>query len=191
MQPNFKFLNLLPAEKAVLMNDIFLILLHVTKSPPHLLISVNGKTFALSTNGATIDGELLALLHLINKKNIPTIFIRLSLPPLFTMDQLKAEIRKCTLAYPRVDIGIATCLTPINDFCSSIYNIEKKNVKLIFDLLPKLHEQNNINAYYYMNLPSLTKLINSDKRKINSFELDLYDVNTVQESIRKSSFQKA
>ena len=113
MQSSYKLSNLLPANDIVLQNDIYLVLLDATRVPPHLLISVNGKIFTLNLTGASVDGELSALLTLIRKKRIETIFIRLSLPPLFTIEQLKEEIRTCTLAYPRVDIGIATCLSPI------------------------------------------------------------------------------
>ena len=106
---------------------------------------------------------------------------RLTLPPLFTFEQLTNEIRNCTLAYPRVDIGIATCLSPIKDFCHSVYETESKNVNLIFDLLPKLQERNALKDCYQMNLgPSA-----------NYFELKPYQVYDVHEAIRKSSLVMA
>ena len=183
MQPGYKISNLLPASDAVLMNDVYLLLLYATRIPPHLLISINGKIFTLSVKGATVDGELSALLTLIRRKNIETVFIRLTLPPLFTLEQLKEEIRGCTLAYPRADIGIATCLTPIKDFCHSVYDTESRNVNLIFDLLPKLQERNAMQDCFQMNMEKhLTG---------NSFALDIYEVNDVYEAIRKSSLVMA
>ena len=179
MQSTYKIFDLLPANEVILQNDVYLILLYATRIPPHLLISVNGKIFTLSVKGATVDGELAALLQLIRKKKIETIFIRLNLPALFTIEQLKTEIRNCTLAYPRVDIGIATCLSPINDFCHSVYETEKKNVNLIFDLLPKLQEINAMTGCYHLNLDNY--LLN------NSFSLNMYEVNDVYEAIRNSS----
>ena len=183
MQSHYKVANILPASDPVLMNDVFLVLLYAARVPPHLLISINGKIFTLSVKGATVDGELPALLTLIRKKNIETLFIKLSLPPLFTMDQLKEEIRTCTLAYPRADIGIATCLTPIKDFCHTIYDTETKNVNLIFDLLPKLQERNAMKDCYQLNL---------DRHLLNdSFSIHTYEVNDVYEAIRKSSLVMA
>lgn len=179
MHPSYKISNLLPANEAVLMNDVHLVLLYATRPPPHLLISVNGKIFTLSVKGATVDGELPALLTLIRRKNIETLFIRLALPPLFTLDQLKEEIRACTLAYPRADIGIATCLSPIKDFCHTIYDTESRNVNLIFDLLPKLQERNAMKDCYHLNME---KHLSG-----NSLSLDIYEVNDVYEAIRKSS----
>lgn len=183
MQSFYKISNLLHANDTLLQNDVYLILLYATRVPPHLLVSVNGKIFTLSVKGATVDGELPALLKLIRKKNIETIFIRLALPPLFTIEQLKEEIRSCTLSYPRVDIGIATCLSPIKDFCHSVYDTETKNVNLIFDLLPKLQERNAMKDCYYMNL-RLSPVS-------NSFEIKTYEVNDVYEAIRNSSLVMA
>lgn len=191
MQSSYKISNLLPATEAVLMNDVYLVLLYATRVPPHLLISINGKIFTLSVKGATVDGELPALLTLIRRKNIETVFIRLALPPLFTLDQLSKEIRDCTLAYPRADIGIATCLTPIKDFCHSIYDTESKNVNLIFDLLPKLQERNAMKDCYQMNL-RLTPIPSPlGEGNNNFFELKSYEVNDVYEAIRKSSLVMA
>ena len=191
MQPSYKLSNLLPANDIMLKNDIYLILLYATRIPPHLLISVNGKIFTLSVKGATVDGELTALLHLIRKKKIETIFIRLTLPSLFTIDQLKKEIRSCTLSYPRVDIGIATCLTPINDFCHTIYDTESKNVNLIFDLLPKLQQRNAMRDCYQMNLDQILGHSRIGEGSNNSFELRKYEVNDVYEAIRQSSIVMA
>ena len=177
MQSSYKISNLLPATEAVLMNDVYLVLLYATRIPPHLLVSVNGKIFTLSVKGATVDGELPALLKLIRKKSIETVFIRLQMPLLFTIEQLRDEIRNCTLAYPRADIGIATCLTPIKDFCHTVYDTETKNVNLIFDLLPKLQEKNALKDCYQMNLQPIS----------NNFEIRNYEVNDVYEAIRNSS----
>ena len=181
MTSSYKISNLLPATESVLMNDVFLVLLYATRIPPHLLVSVNGKIFTLSVKGATVDGELPALLTLIRRKNIETIFIRLQMPLLFTMEQLREEIRSCTLAYPRADIGIATCLTPIKDFCHSVYDTDSQNVNLIFDLLPKLQERNAMKDCYQMNLSHAS----------NTFEIKNYEVNDVYEAIRKSSLEMA
>ena len=179
MQPSYKMSNLLPATERLLMGDVFLVLLYVTRIPPHLIISINGKIFTISVKGATVDGELPALLTLIRRKNIETVFIRLALPPLFTLDQLKKEIRECTLAYPRAGIGVATCLTPIKNFCHSVYETESKNVNLIFDLLPKLQERNAMKDCYQMNLEKY--LLN------NAFSLHAYEMHDVYEAIRNSS----
>ncbi len=171
------------ADETLLMNDVYLVLLYACRIPPHLLVSVNGKIFTLSVKGATVDGELPALLQLIRKKRIETLFIRLTLPPLFTIDQLRKEIRTCTLAYPRADIGIATCLTPISDFCHSVYETENRNVNLIFDLLPELQKRNALQEISHLNLEM--------RLEENVFSISRYEVNDVYEAIRRSSLVMA
>ncbi|MFH1004923.1 MAG: hypothetical protein V1781_05450 [Bacteroidota bacterium] len=180
METSYKISSIIPANEVLLMNDVYLVLLYATRIPPHLLISINGKIFTLSVKGATVDGNLFTLLTFIRKRNIETIFIKLALPQFFTMEQLKNVIRKCTLFYPCVDIGFATCLAPIRDFCHSVYEIDKKSIHLIFDLLPKLQEQKVVKEYYQINL---------DKHLIgNSLLLKKYSMNDIYEAIREYSF---
>ncbi|HEY4797506.1 MAG TPA: hypothetical protein VII99_00370 [Bacteroidia bacterium] len=179
MNGNYKISGILPANDTILLNDAYIILLYAMKIPPHLLVSINGKTFTLSAKGASIDGELSSLLKLIRKKNIETIFIRLSLPPVFTMQKLNEEIRNSMLAYQRADIGVATCLTPIRDFCHSIYKTDSHSVNLIFDLLPKLQEKNALNGCYHLNMEKQL----SD----NSLLLNRYGMNEVNEAIHRAS----
>lgn len=175
----YRISNILPANDALLKNDIFLILLYATRIPPHLLVSIYGKIFTLSVKGATVNGELGHLLKLIRRKNIDTLFIKLTLPSFFTLEKLHNEICNCMLAYPRADVGIATCLTPIRDFCKTVYHTETKNVNLIFDLLSKLEEKNAINGCYHINLENyLSK---------NCLNLIKYEVSDVYEAIKKSS----
>lgn len=189
MQSSYKISNILPAADAVLMNDVYLVLLYATRIPPHLLVSVNGKLFTLTVKSASVDGELSALLTLIRRKKIETIFIRLQMPELFTMEQLRDEIRNCTLAYPHADIGIASCLTPIKDFCHLVYDTDTKNVNLIFDLLPKLQERNAVKDCYQMNLNHhfTSTLSPLGEESLNSFKIKRYEVNDVYEAIRQSS----
>ena len=168
--------NILPAQEALLLNDVYLVILYATRVPPHLAVSINGKLFTLTVKGATVDGELKALLKLIQQRNIDSIFIKLSVPPVFTMEELRKEIKKYTLAYPRVDIGIATCLSPIKDFCFEIYDTEVQRVNYVFDLLPKLYEKNIITSCYHLNLD---RYLSGD-----SFHLAKYTMNEIYEGIR-------
>ena len=178
MQTNYTIRNIQKGDDALLLHDVFLIILYANRIPPHLAVSVNGKLFTLTTKGATIDGELSSMLRLLRKNNIETIFIRLHVPPLFTMDQLHDEIKKYTLAYPRVDVGIATCLNPIRDFCGAVYGQESVKANFIFELLPKLEHKEALGECYYMNMEKFMKQ--------NSFALRIYSMNDIYEGIRKN-----
>ncbi len=176
---HYSISNLLPADETLLLNDVYLILLHATRIPPHLLISVSGKLFSLGVKGPAVEDDLKMVLKFIRQKQTPTIFIKLSVPMLFTIQDLSNEIRKYTLAYPRVDVGIATCLTPIKDFCSSVYNTEIRKVNFIYELLPKLYEQKAAgNAYHLF----LEKHLQQEK-----FCLPKYSMNDIYEGIRNAN----
>jgi len=176
---HYQIPNILPAQEALLLNDVFLVVLYATRIPPHLAVSVNGKLFTLTVKGASVDGELRALIRLIHKKNIESLFIKLAVPPVFTLSELNKEIRKYTLAYPRVDVGIATCLSPIKDFCSTVYETDMKNVNFVYDLLPRLYEQKIVTYCYQMNLDRYLKG--------NVFCLSKYSMSDIYEGIRSAS----
>jgi len=168
--------GILPVEESKLEKDIYLVFLHATRIPPHLAISVCGKIVSLSVKGAHVDGELKTLLKLIHQHKIGTLFIKLSVPEVFTTQHLYDEIKKYTLLYPRVDYGIATCLSPIKDFCSEIYKTNFQKINFVYDLLPELIKQNAIGSVTQINLNSF--LIG------NSFYLSKYTMNDIYEGIR-------
>lgn len=176
MYSTYSINNILPASEAVLKNDIFLVVLYAARIPPHLAVSVNGKIFTLSVKGATVDGNLDSMFALIRKKNIETIFIKLSVPEIFSIQDLYNEIKKYTLSYPRVDIGIATCLTPIKDFCATVYEPKMKQVNFVYELLPMLYEKNIVTNCYQLNLDYLMSN--------GKFEIKKYSMNDIYEGIR-------
>jgi len=173
----YKIPNILPAEEELLLKDIYLIVLHAAHVPPHLAVSIQGKLFTLSVDGANVDAELTPLLKLIRQRNIESLFIKLNVPPLFTMDHLREEIKKYTLSYPRVDVGIATCLSPIKDFCSSVYNINARQINFLYDLLPRLYAEGQISSCFHLNLNGYLQH--------NSFGLKKYSMFDIHEGIRK------
>jgi hypothetical protein len=180
---NYTIHNIQKAEETLLMQDVYLVLLYANRIPPHLAITVNGKLFTLTTKGATVDGALAPLLKLIRRNNIESIFIKLNVPALFTLDQLQDEIKKYTLAYPRVDVGIATCLNPIRDFCGSVYDEDVRKANFIFELLPKLEQKRAVGECFYMNMENYLR--------DNTFALRTYTMNDIYEGIRQSHLSTA
>ncbi len=177
MKNNYSIAHILPANEAALYNDVYLVLLYATRIPPHLLVSVNGKIFSLGVKGPMIDDDLGSILKLIRQRQVPTIFTRLSVPAIFTIDDLRREIKKYVLAYPRVDIGIATCLTPIKDFCGSVYHTETQDVNFVYELLPRLFEQNVAGNSYHLFMDKY--LVGED------FSLRKYSMSDIYEGIRE------
>ncbi|HVA98525.1 MAG TPA: hypothetical protein VNG53_06490 [Bacteroidia bacterium] len=172
--------NIFPANENLFLDDVFLVIIHATKIPPHLAVAINGKLFSLSVKGISMDGDLSNFIKLIHQKKIETLFIRLSVPEIFTINQLREEIKKCLLVYPKVDGENATCLTPIKDFCASIYQVPTEKINFVFDLLPELRKKNNVLNAYHFNLEN--QLIN------NTFILKKYTMHDIYQSIQSVNF---
>tara|TARA_Y100000766_G_C18820590_1_gene562764 strand:- start:39 stop:611 length:573 start_codon:yes stop_codon:yes gene_type:complete len=157
LMPDFKILNLYPLDEQKLYDGVYLIILNARNVPPHLSLTVSGKVYGISIKGPTFDKDVNVYLNYIRKHNIESIFVQLKLPIVYTDIEMLSAVRKVIKAYPRVDIGLATCLSPIKDFMSSAYKTDIHDVHLIFDLLPKLKEQDVIEGYYQMNLNEAVK----------------------------------
>ncbi len=149
----FEIANIKPLPNDELLNfGIYLHIVNATTIPPHLVLSINGKVFSLSTKGPVLDGNMEQNLRFLKYKKVKTLFVKLKLPPLVTQEDLLHKIRMITSAYPRVDVGVATCLTPIKDFCKKIYETDASGVQLIFDLLPRLSDKELVEDVFHLHL---------------------------------------
>lgn len=149
---DFKILDLQPLVEEQLYEGVYLLILNARTVPPHLSLTVSGKVYGISTKGPTFDKDVNIYLNHIRKHNVESVFVKLKLPAVYSDEQMLNSVRQVVKAYPRVDIGAATCLSPIKDFMNEIYSTEVHDVHLIFDLLPKLKSQNVIEGYFQMNL---------------------------------------
>lgn len=152
LKPDFKILNLQPLIEEQLYTGVYLLILNARTIPPHLCLTVSGKVYGISTKGPTFDKDVNIYLNHIKKHNVESVFVKLKLPSVYTDEQMLSSVRRVVKAYPRVDVGAATCLSPIKEFMHSTYQTEVHDVHLLFDLLPKLQAQNIIEGYYQMNL---------------------------------------
>lgn len=175
---DFKILDLKPLVYNQLYAGVYLLILNARTVPPHLSLTVSGKVYGISTKGPTFDKDVNVYLNHIRKHNIESVFVKLKLPAVYSDEQMLKSVRKVVKAYPRIDIGAATCLSPIKDFMSSAYQTKVHDVHLIFDLLPKLQEQGIIEGYYQMNLDNaMTK---------GELLMERYTVFDVNEAIHKA-----
>ena len=176
--PDFKILNLKPLNEQELYQGVYLLILNARTVPPHLSLTVSGKVYGINTKGPTFDKDVNLYLNYIKKHTIESVFIQLKLPVLYTDEDMLSSVREVIKAYPRVDVGEATCLSPIKDFMSSAYQTEVHDVHLLFDLLPKLQAQNVIEGYYQMNL--------DEAMRKGELLMKRYSVFEVNEAIHKA-----
>lgn len=170
-------LELAPYQK--LQKGVYILLYNVVVVPPHLLVLVNGKVFSISTKGVEIDKEFELYWQLIQRNNVPCVFVELQLPKLFSLDELQEKIRLITSAFPAVQSNGVSCLMPIKEFCTEIYQIQNQSVNLVFDLLDALKLNNSIVGYFHVNL--------QNEMEHNSFKMQKYTVFDVNEAIYKSA----
>ena len=123
-----------------------------------------------------IEEEILALLE---RNNVPCIFVELQLPTLFTLDELQEKIRLITSGFPAVQAHGVSCLMPIKEFCAEVYQTQKQSVNLVFDLLDALKAKNSIQAYFHINLQR--------ELQNNTFTMQKYTVTDVHDAINKSA----
>jgi hypothetical protein len=159
-------------KKEYLKQGVYLVLLNALKVPPHLLLVVSGKVFSISTLGPSLDEDVEKYIRLIEKHQLATLFVKLSLPEIFTHDDLLEKVRTITSSYPRVDVGLATCLNPIKDFCSDIYAVDKDQINLVFDLLDELQLQKSIEGYFHLNLDQTIHKGEMSMDKYSVFEVN-------------------
>lgn len=175
---DFKILDLLPLHEEQLKEGVYLLILNARTVPPHLLLTVSGKVYGISTKGPSFDTSVDVYMNYVKKKCVESVFVKLKLPAIYTDKQMLDSVRSIVKAYPRVDIGAATCLSPIKDFMSEVYSTEIHDVHLIFDLLPKLKSQGVIEGYYQMNL--------DDAMAKGELLMKRYSVFEVNEAIHKA-----
>ena len=165
------------ANELDLRDGIFLVIMHANRVPPHLSLVVNGKQFSLDVKGPSLDQDVAVLLRNIYWSKAATLFIKLSVPTIFSLLDLQDEVAKVTAAYPSVQAGMITCLAPIKDFCESVYQTSVGDIDFVFDLLPKLEEQGVLQESYHLHMH---KYIDIE----GGFELLTYSMFDINEQIQ-------
>lgn len=159
------------------MYGFYLVMVNVTHIP-HLVIAVDGKTYSLSVKGAAVDGDLRSLLRTIDLRSIKSVFVKLSFPSSFDTTRIASEARKHVLSYSSLEGGI-TCLAPVKDVCSTVYEIDPGNVNFIYELLPLLHDGKAVEEYFHLNLDAC--MVDG------AFSFRKYSMNDIQNEIRKAA----
>ncbi len=167
--------GILPADDILLQKGTYIVVLHATTKPPHLSLLIEGEMFSLDVNGPKLAMPLAVQLRVIKSKKIKSLFFKLDTAVFIHNNQLFKAAQTHTLAYSRVEMGIATCLSPIKKFCAAIFDIDIRNVNYIFDLLPVLYQHNHIQSCSYYNMQK--QLINTN------FHLEKYTMEDIYNSI--------
>ena len=131
------------AEESALSSGAYVVVLHAGKIPPHLGLFVNGFYYSAAAHKIYMGEEIKALLKVIKRKEIPTLWIKLN------ADVQEAEVKKIFSDYHQL-VGKATCLSPLKDL------LKQPHVNFIFELIDELQRQGKISSYsgLYLDLSS-------------------------------------
>ena len=124
-------------------NELTIWVLHADKTPPHIGISVEDAFFSLKINGKDEALEVQSLVHIIHKKQIPTLAITLKMP--MPLNQVKSIFQNFG-----TKIGTnETCLSPI----IKLLTPELEDL-IVIELLTELDKNEQIKSIYGYHLPN-------------------------------------
>ena len=129
-----------------LLKETHIVVLHATRIPPHIGMIIGGYYHSLSIKGQDIQVPISVLMKGIRFRSIASLFIHIKTPVLFNEIYLMNRFIEKIKQFPRVDVGIATCISPIKLFFEEEYNIPMNTVNRLPELLMKLDALKLINA---------------------------------------------
>lgn len=176
--PDYKLLNIKPAQLHSIEQGIHLIILNADRKPPHIMLTVGGYLYSLGVDGPMFDKPISSLWKYCIKNWVKTLFVELALHPVTSIDEIKSKARTIIDCYPSLDIGNATCLSPIKDFFYDVYQAPVSNSNFIFELLPKLEAKRLIKGSMQLNMENY--ITN------NSFQLLKYGMEDINAHIAKA-----
>ena len=160
----------------LLLKNTWLVILHASRTPPHIGILVDGNYNSLTIKGHELNIGSNVLLKTIQQKKIETLFVQLKKHPVFSAGYQKEICQYYIQQYTRVKVNEASCLSPIKLFLQEFYAITENKKELLFELVERLKQNQYI---------SLTLGLNIDgKVEDNEFSLPMYTNEKLQEVIK-------
>jgi hypothetical protein len=139
---SFEFASIQTLSQATLLEkDFFIWIWYADKIPPHIGCSMNGYYFSLKVNGKDNGISVSKAFQLIQKKAIPSVFVK-----------VKTELNKSAVelayeSYQQAEPQFSTCLTPIVQLFNCL-----TEVKQLSELLKYLNDQLKIETVFGVNL---------------------------------------
>lgn len=156
------------------LKNIYLVLFHPDKVPPHIGIIVHENYYSLKTSGVEIT-TCKALFRTLEIKKTPVLFMELisnKIP-----EDMYALSKKIFFTFQNVNEDVS-CIEPIKLWFKEIFSIETKTIETLHQLIPALENNNTIKSKYLLNL-------SADKN--GTFQLGSYGKEEVQLRIKQLS----
>jgi len=155
-----------------LQKGLFIFIFRASKIPPHIGIIAGGKLYDITSVGPNLGLPVADFYRTIIRRKTEVIFIELNK---LNKEELSSVIEEKVREYWKVSEN-TSCLHPIKDFLTAIYNIDVSEADFIFDLLPILHKNRLIENTSQVNI-SEKKLID------NTFYLTRYTQKDIENCI--------
>ncbi len=124
-----------------LLKGIYIVVQHATRIPPHIGLIADKEYHSLTIKGHDIHTPVSALVKNTLQRKIPSLFIKIKPHTTFSAIYQKEHFITNVQQFPRVDIHVATCLSPVKLFFEEVYNVPMNNIDYLYELLPKLDEE--------------------------------------------------
>ncbi len=158
-----------------LQKNLWIVLLHANRIPPHVGLIINGNYNSLTIKGHELDIDLDVLLKTISQKKIETMFIKLVHHPVFSYDYQLQIFKEYIKKFNQVKAFEASCLSPIKLFFQEFYALQLNETELLFEFMQRLQTNN-----YLDNVQSLNFTL-----PLNYIELPFYTNEQLNDVITK------
>lgn len=160
----------------VLQKNTWLVILHASRTPPHIGVLIDGNYNSLTIKGHELDINISVLLKTIQQKKIESLFIKLKKHPVFSSDYQKEICQYYIKQFTQVRANEASCLNPIKLFVQEFYAICENRNELLFELIERLKQNQYIELTYGLNI--------EEKIEEGEFCLPMYTNEQLQEVIK-------
>ncbi|MES2762045.1 MAG: hypothetical protein V4677_07560 [Bacteroidota bacterium] len=171
-------------DQELLYKNTWLIILHASRTPPHIGLLIDGNYNSLTIKGHELNVQLNVLLKTIQQKKIESLFVQLHKHPVFSTEYQKEIFQHYIQQFTQVKANEASCLSPIKLFLQEFYAICENKQELLFELMERLKQNQYIDTTFAMNL--------NDKIEDGEFALPMYTHEQLQQVIKteRSNYYK-
>jgi hypothetical protein len=164
--------------------DTWLVILHASRTPPHIGVLIDGNYNSLTIKGHELNVCINVLLKTIQQKKIEVLFIKLKKHPVFSADYQREICQFYIKQFTQVKANEASCLSPIKLFLQEFYALSENKQELLFELIERLKQNQYISLTLGLNV--------ENKIEDGEFSLPMYSHQQLQDVIiiERANFYK-
>ena len=154
--------------------DLWLVVLHANRIPPHIGLLINGNYNSLTIKGHELNVNVDVLLKTISQKKIEAVFIKIIKHPVFSLNHQLEMFQEMIKKFDNVRQFESTCLTPIKLFFQEFYVVTIIENELFYDFMTRLNDNSYLESACALNF-NFTQ---------NILELPYYTTEQLNEKIK-------